>query len=537
VEQFLQGTASILPSRGAMPITSLAFGTAGGHDTQGMQRLVNEDGHLASDLEGDTLASELPSSSDAEVHGRRLRALRPLAGALGIAALLGFAAAGFRGFRSAPAQWEAAAEHSVQQLDNLQCTGEFQDCRATRCCKRSGQTCYEKNEYWATCMDSCAPGLHAGDTDAKPWTCRPLANRTRFESGCAWPGQECTKFGACCSRGFQCVTKTDAWAGCTPVERGPWTNNVPAAKVAIPKGWQGEVLGGWRAEYMVAPAGAGKQTAGTSLFCFMAVLPGSPEQALVEAARIRKAHIFGCEGNAIYDSSKSKFHTWDTGVSTLVNTAAFVKVWDHVKEDGQFAQHDWTVKVDADCVFFPARLRSHLQKLNPPAYTPMYVKNTMPRFTLGGFLGAIEILSKTAVETYLDNTKDCRKFIGMTSGEDGFLKDCVDALGVGYMHDDAILHPSDNPVECSATEFVAYHPMKAPGNWIYCYDLSVGNVASPPPIAQGGIDLFPKFLRDKYNKMNAATTPPPPPPPPAAPATAAPKAAALAAAAPTASKA
>ena len=79
----------------------------------------------------------------------------------------------------------------------------------------------------------------------------------------------------------------------------------------------------------------------------------------MELARVRRASIFGCEGHALYHSSRSLFQKWkSTDETTLVNTGSFVKVWDRIREDGLYALHDWTVKVDADCVFFPARLRT-----------------------------------------------------------------------------------------------------------------------------------------------------------------------------------
>jgi len=348
-------------------------------------------------------------------------------------------------------------------------------------------------------MDSCAAGVHPGDEDAKPWSCKQLGNRTPFEAGCSWPGADCSQTKTCCTRGFACVVKDEYFSGCEQVEQGPWDGNTPANKVPLPAGFEGTKLGGWHSEFEVPALPAGSPSvAGTSLFCFMAVLPGSAEMALVQLARDRKSSIFGCDGNAIYNVEKSEYHTWETGQSTLVNTKSFVKIWDQVKNDGRYSTFDWTVKVDADCVFFPDRLRTHLRNLGPPAFTPIYVRNTLPIFTLGGFLGAIEIVSKTGVETYLDNAAGCREHIGMTSGEDGFLKDCLDSLGIGSMHDDLILRPSGNPAECQVEEFVAFHPQKAPGQWTYCWDIAVGHVAAPPPIPMVAIDRFPDSIKDKY---------------------------------------
>ena len=45
------------------------------------------------------------------------------------------------------------------------------------------------------------------------------------------------------------------------------------------------------------------------------------------------------------------------------------------------------------------------------------------------------------MEVYLDNAADCERYIGLHSGEDGYLKDCLDALGVAAVHDPTIMHP------------------------------------------------------------------------------------------------
>ena len=242
----------------------------------------------------------------------------------------------------------------MQQLDSREagCSDPGQDCRESRCCKRGGQTCYAKGGFWASCLDSCTPGMTLqDDQDALPWNCTTLGPRAPIDPHCAWPGQSCEGVGTCCMRGFQCIQKARGAASCVQTET--WDGR----KLPAPPG---DVLGGWRQQSPVAvDRTEGGSAAGTSLFCFMAVLPGSSEEDLVELARVRRASIFGCEGHTLYHSSRSLFHKWkSTDETTLVNTGSFVKVWDRIREDGLYALHDWTVKVDADCVFFPARLRT-----------------------------------------------------------------------------------------------------------------------------------------------------------------------------------
>merc|ERR1711963_247786 len=79
-------------------------------------------------------------------------------------------------------------------------------------------------------------------------------------------------------------------------------------------------------------------------------------------------------------------------------------VMDYVKEDGLYLKYDWTIKVDADCVFLPDRLRSHLWALRPPANVPIYVKNNnLQGLGNAGFLGAIEVFSREAMKKFMDN--------------------------------------------------------------------------------------------------------------------------------------
>jgi len=386
----------------------------------------------------------------------------------------------------------------LQEHKSSVCSALGEDCTTTKCCQHGGQTCFEKTEYWAMCMDSCMPGHSLpGDDNTDPWSCKTLGDRAKFEVGCAWAGEDCSTTKRCCQRGYQCLMKNEYWSACTQVEVGPWNSSVPQSTKLVPEGWDGTNLGGWRSEFEVY--GVPKEYAASStLFCFMAVLPDSAETVLVDLARQRKASVFGCEGHRIFDSTQSKFQMWGTGHSTLVNTETFVKIWDLVREDGQYLFQDWTVKVDADAIFFPARLRSHLEALSAPAYTPVYVKNCPAKFTLGGWLGAIEIFSKTAAETYLDNADSCVKHIGLNSGEDGFLKDCMDSLGVGYMHDELILHPSPATSDCQVKEFAAYHPIKSPSNWTVCYDLAAGNEKSKYGLHPSAVGELPESIRHIY---------------------------------------
>lgn len=435
--------------------------------------------------------------------------LGPPAAYAALAAAMAHQGLGVPAATEAPATTQAPASIAAHQVQNvapeLACSDLNGDCRQSQCCKSPGQTCYEKNEFWATCQDDCAPGVRAGDEDQEPWTCRALGNRTTFPAGCTWAGEDCSQATTCCNVGFMCLKKDEYWTSCMQKEQGPWDNlGKPQAYVATPEGWDGTHFGGglgwagWRSEWELEPA-PGAPLATTSLFCFMAVMADGPEQALVDVARGRQAGVFGCDAYKLFTAEKSEWKTWDTGQKTLVNTGAFVKIWDQVKQGIEYLEHDWTVKVDADCVFFPDRLRSHLAGLQAPAHRPIYIKNAPIGIGVsnGGFLGAIEILSKTAVQTYLDNAQECIKNIGLESGEDGYMKECMDALGIAYMRDELMMHSTVNPTDCQVKEIAAFHPIKIVGNWAGCYETAMGH-QKPIPMNAGSVNLLPPVLRPSY---------------------------------------
>lgn len=60
-----------------------------------------------------------------------------------------------------------------------QCSAKNKDCRSTHCCAEPGMQCYQKNQYWASCKESCTPGIDPRDapTFQVPWSCTPLGHR------------------------------------------------------------------------------------------------------------------------------------------------------------------------------------------------------------------------------------------------------------------------------------------------------------------------------------------------------------------------
>merc|ERR1719476_1314405 len=139
-----------------------------------------------------------------------------------------------------------------------------------------------------------------------------------------------------------------------------------------------------------------------------------------------------------------------------------------MKETGKYLKADWTVKVDADAVVVPDRLKAHLAALRPPMYRPIYIKNNAmdPGMGNNGFLGAIEVFSKQAVQIYFDNYLGCKQSLGLQAGEDGYFK--------GYMADSQLFNPDRSPGACSMGQRAGFHPLKTAKNWKCCLDIISG---------------------------------------------------------------
>jgi len=353
------------------------------------------------------------------------------------------------------------------------CAKDGEDCAPHGCCEAPGAQCYKKNKDWSMCFETCdSAEMKKNDPEKEDWSCDAIGERN-FKSKCAWAGEDCGAAGCCNNIGFTCAVKDETYTGCTQtIKKTTWVTKA----IPIPADWEGTVLGQGRGEYQVNAVPEGGEIAGTSLFCFMVYLPDSDEESLMWLAKKNGVSIFGCDKYITLHAWQSGAGGWDTGETTLINTDVFTVAFDSVREDGEYLKHDWTVKVDPDCVFFADRLRSHLSGIRAPPYTPMYIKNNDMDPGLGnnGFLGAVEIFSTIAMQTYFANAEGCKKSLGSNSGEDGFFKGCMDALGVGFMLDGNVFAPDFDPQSCTKGERVAFHPIKAYDSWQACVDIVMG---------------------------------------------------------------
>merc|ERR1712088_775980 len=106
-----------------------------------------------------------------------------------------------------------------------------------------------------------------------------------------------------------------------------------------------------------------------------------------------------------------------------INSNMFIQTWKKIKEEGLWANRDWTVKVDIDAVFLPIRLRERLGQIE---------------VTHNGIY--LEVLSHNAAATYMANLDDCTTTLNYKGsekitgnepwGEDLFAQRCMDLHGV-----------------------------------------------------------------------------------------------------------
>jgi len=331
-----------------------------------------------------------------------------------------------------------ALKNYYSQLDEIvvqppreKCSKIGASCLSTKCCKISGYNCFEKEPGMATCMKSCIPGVNGT---------------------CLMPG------------------------------------SIVPLKPAI-------------------------GTKGTTLFCFTWYMQdtGSTKKfydlSLLRTSLFLGASLFGCEAYKVYSDVETwlspgqvntvkvndvsgDFHFAKRKLTgTWVNSPMFIEIWKNIRTEGEWANHDWTVKTDADAVFLPMRLRTKLstQKLTASG---IYLENC--KYVNFGFFGSLEVISHDGFSTFLSNIEDCvgalnwkgkEKDTGMEAwGEDLFMQRCMDLHGVDKVSDwelttdsmCAAFRPEGQKKnkkwrpDCALTQTAAMHPFMKPYDYFEC---------------------------------------------------------------------
>lgn len=202
------------------------------------------------------------------------------------------------------------------------------------------------------------------------------------------------------------------------------------------------------------------------------------ERALVNDQQAKGLGVFACDESKLYEGSRAALGEWDS----VVNTEVFVKIWRQVEEDGLYKGQAWTVKADADAVFFPDRLQWKLEHMSAATDVPQYLKNIDFKWN---FMGALEVLNRKAVDVFLDNLDSCQAKVGGDGGEDYFLMTCLEDNGVGSAEDTSLLNDKYKQESgwhlfdvspCVDGGAAAFHPYKAVESWMGCHKVALGEM-------------------------------------------------------------
>lgn len=241
------------------------------------------------------------------------------------------------------------------------------------------------------------------------------------------------------------------------------------------------------------------RSAGT-LYCFALMQPDGYEKSLLAMTHKQKTSLFACDEFAIYSNKAievvpgvvsgvvNSSLKCDIGgeFKTALNLGIFVEVWKKVISDGRYLQHDWTIKVDPDAVFFPDLLKAILpHHFEVPE--GVYLNNC--KF---GLHGPLEILSRNAVKAWDEGMGKCQQHFDQLCsgfcgwGEDMYIDQCLwKVLGArrdnewSLLTEDHCPSDPDHIPEWTAslcnTGTIAFHPFKEPAKYTECMIVATSN--------------------------------------------------------------
>merc|ERR1719203_1787216 len=311
------------------------------------------------------------------------------------------------------------------------------DCGATKCCQVTGYQCFEKKPGVHGCLEECDP--------AKGWTClqpREIVPLSEVQEHAS------------------VTPKLYCW--------GVYTENTGSVKV-------------------------------------------SHELELFKQQYARKVSLFACDSYDVFSDAvvevgpglstiqvqdvENEFHVIkrkDTTDGGWVNTGMFKQIWKAIGMREGPHRADWVVKVDADAVFVPQRLR-HMIQGHPLTSTGVYLENC--KEVKWGLFGNLEVWSVQAFNALLLNIDSCSESIDWVTGtkwgpigEDLFAQMCMDKQGVSKVENfdlstDAVCPGTrkrwgqkDNKkwkVPCGSVMTPSMHPFKKPDEWFSCLDATM----------------------------------------------------------------
>jgi len=157
------------------------------------------------------------------------------------------------------------------------------------------------------------------------------------------------------------------------------------------------------------------------------------------------------------------------GWGSWSNAGVFLKAWRAVMRDGRFRKHDWTVKLDADAVFFRGRLIGHVAQMADHGQgTPsdlMFLENFVDGYPL---VGAVEVVSNAAILALEQRIGECEAVA--YGAEDSWFAGCMKVLGARGQRDIELLQHDQNWLGCHDERIVTMHPYKTVEEYQRCFD-------------------------------------------------------------------
>jgi hypothetical protein len=230
-----------------------------------------------------------------------------------------------------------------------------------------------------------------------------------------------------------------------------------------------------------------------SLYCFALMNPSGYETELLQYIIGQHTSLFACDLAEVFSNKEIALTAevstikvdvdleCDSGgeFGTALNLDIFLEIWDAVFRRARWAVHEWTVKVDPDCVFFPDRLRTVLaHHVEPP--NGIYLNNC--KF---GMHGPIEVFSKNAVGAFQAAGDQCKAHFQQLCqgdckwGEDIWVDQCLEFLNVKRENEWQLLVEDhcDAPTPFGATtacdgNHVSFHPFKDVDSYAQCMSYS-----------------------------------------------------------------
>lgn len=155
-----------------------------------------------------------------------------------------------------------------------ECSWGQANCNETQCCNAPGLQCYQQDQKYAQCRQSCTPQIpDPTHWNGKWWDCSELGPRAEGKLvECSKVGESCAETSCCADPGFQCFEKNDDWATCklecaaggpdlSDEDGSPWSCKALGGRNTAPADWLGTQCGSETSSCMETKCcqGAGQQ--------------------------------------------------------------------------------------------------------------------------------------------------------------------------------------------------------------------------------------------------------------------------------------